>query len=400
MIDKKRVTELLADMESDRVEHTISFREDKLGPSICALANDLPNHRKPGYMLMGVNDDGKIAGMNISDEDLTKIGDIRSNGNLLPQPHLEVSEVFHFPEGEVVVLTVHPSDEPPVRFRGRVHIRIGPRKGIASPQEERVLSEKRVSTARTFDAQPCRGSTLDDISLALFKLSYLPHAIDEETLQANKRSPKEQLASLGFYDLGRDCCSNAGILLFGINPRFFIRGAYIQYIKFDGKELTTDVVAEKQLSGALATMLRSLNDLAQVGLVQSRPVQQSGFREKMVSSYPQWALRELLMNAVMHRDYESNAPIYINEFTDRIEIENPGGLYGDARPENFPHASDYRNPILAAALKNLGYVNQFNFGVVRAQDNLKQNGNPPAEFNIDLMTKFSVVVRIQKDWYA
>ncbi len=400
MISRDELLALMEELESDRVERTTSFREDKLGPAVCAFSNDLPNHKKPGYILLGVKDDGSVAGISISDDNLLQLGNIRSNGNILPQPHLAVSPVFNLPEGEVVVLVVYPADYPPVRYRQRCYIRIGPRKGIASNQEERVLIEKRVSTAKTFDEQICRGSTLSDLSVDVFKLTYLPQAFDEETLEANNRSTEEQLASLGFYDLVRQNCTNAGVLLFGDNPRYFINGAYLQYVKFDGTEMTDGVREEKEFSGALVTVLKNLDDFVKTNIIKQKPVKRDGFQEKTVYNYPAWALRELLMNAVMHRDYESNAPVYIYEFTDRIEMVNPGGLYGDARPENFPDASDYRNPIIAAAMKVLGYVNRFNFGVKNAQKNLEDNGNPPAEFKLDLQTKFAVTIRINEEWHA
>jgi ATP-dependent DNA helicase RecG len=72
---------------------------------------------------------------------------------------------------------------------------------------------------------------------------------------------------------------------------------------------------------------------------------------------------------------------------------NAGGLYGKARPENFPHVNDYRNPIIAEALKNLGYVNMFNRGVSRVKELFKENGNPPINFNVDKITVFEVVVK-------
>ena len=393
---------LMADMESDRIERTISFREDKLGPAVCALANDLPQRRQPGYVLLGVDDKtGQPAGMAIGDEQLQQLGNLRSNGNILPQPYLVVSPVFHLSEGDVVVLTVHPADFPPVRFKGRVHIRVGPRKGIANPQEERVLVEKRISTAKTFDEQSCPGSSTTDLSLELFRLSYLPVAVDPDTLAANGRTEKEQLASLGFYDRIREQCTYAGILLFGLNPIHFVKGAYIQYVPFKGKAMDAIDHGDKSFSGALVTELRTLDDFIQRILIQQRPVPVAGsaLRERTQYNYAPWAVRELVMNAVMHRDYASNAPTYIYKFSDRIEIINPGGLYGDVRPENFPYASDYRNPVLAAAMKNLGYVNRFNYGIQKAQAELKANGNPPAEFDLNLGTKFSVTVKINPHWY-
>lgn len=114
--------------------------------------------------------------------------------------------------------------------------------------------------------------------------------------------------------------------------------------------------------------------------------------EGNVFNYPRWAIRELLMNAVMHRDYRSNAPIKFYQYADRLEIVNAGGLYGNARPENFPRVNDYRNPVIAEALKVLGYVNKFNRGIARVQEELIGNGNGEASFNVDNITVFEVKI--------
>ncbi len=219
MITEDKVKLLLSDMESDWIERTISTREDKLGPAICAYSNDFPNHKHSGYILLGVKDDGLLAGLSWNDEQLQAIGNIKSNGKVLPQPSIIVSQVFKFPEGEVVVIEVKPSTYPPVRFDGRCWIRVGPRRDRASLEEERILIERRI--AKTFDLGPTLGSNLDDISIELFKINYLPQAIDKNTLLENGRTIEQQLASLRFYDLRTNCPTNAGILLFGINSEFY-----------------------------------------------------------------------------------------------------------------------------------------------------------------------------------
>lgn len=118
------VKSLMTNLESDRIERTTSFRESKLAEAVCAFANDLPNHRQPGYILLGVDDDGRVANISIGDEQLQQVGNVRSNGNVLPQPYLTVSPVFRIDGGDVVVVTVYPADFPPVRYRGRVHVRL------------------------------------------------------------------------------------------------------------------------------------------------------------------------------------------------------------------------------------------------------------------------------------
>jgi ATP-dependent DNA helicase RecG len=126
--------------------------------------------------------------------------------------------------------------------------------------------------------------------------------------------------------------------------------------------------------------------------IERRLVSVSTLREEVHVSYPDRAIRELLNNAVMHRNYESNAPVKFYEFDDRIEIANPGGLYGSARPDNFPNQNDYRNPVLAEALKILGYVNKFNRGIATAKAELVANGNPEPRFEYSMPLHFSVTI--------
>lgn len=140
-------------------------------------------------------------------------------------------------------------------------------------------------------------------------------------------------------------------------------------------------------------MLPLLENFVRDAVVTSRPMPISMLREKIVYNYPELALRELLMNACMHRDYQSNMPIRLYQYDDRIEILNAGGLYGEARPENFPTVNDYRNPVVAEAMRGLKYVNMFNRGIQRVKTMLQENGNPEPEFKVDKITAFEVTVR-------
>lgn len=389
MLTREELRELLADLESDNVERTESTTNtDKFGQAICAFANDLPHHRQPGYLLIGVRDNGTLSGLTVTDELLKNLGGIRSDGNILPQPVLNVAR-FSFPNGDVAVVEVLPSDLPPVRYKGRVHIRVGPRKAIANEQEERVLSERRVALARSFDARSCAEATLDDLALGQFE-AYRREAVDPDTLAANHRPVELQLASLRLFDPERANPTHAGILLFGKNPRFFLSGAYVQYLKLPATELTDLPEDQAEISGDLHSVLREL-EVRLRALIQTtmRPV--SALEEQLLPDYPEWAVRELLMNAVMHRNYDSHSPIRFYAFSDHIEIQSPGGLYGEATPENFPTRNSYRNPVIAEAMKSLGFVNRFGYGVQRAQALLKQNGNPPAQFEFD---QHAVLVKV------
>lgn len=393
MLTRDQLLELLSDLETDRVERTASTgKTDKFGEAICAFANDLPGHRQPGYLLIGVHDDGSPAGLSVTDDLLQSLGAIRSDGNVLPQPVMTVAR-FSLDGGDVAVVEVQPSDLPPVRYKGRVWIRVGPRRAIASEQEERILSERRVALARSFDAHPCREATIEDIALGQFD-AYRRGAIDPETIAANHRDVEQQLASLRLYAPEYGCPTNAGILLFGKNPRFYMPGAYIQYLKLPGNDLTDVPEDQSEISGDLHSVLKELEGRVRL-IIQTTMRAVSTFEEKTLPDYPEWALRELLMNAVMHRNYDSNSPIRFYVFSDHVEIQNPGGLYGEATPDNFPTRNSYRNPVIAEAMKSLGFVNRFGYGVQRARELLEKNGNPPAEFEFDERTVMVKVYRRQ-----
>lgn len=392
MISIQELDILLKDIESDRVERTVSMNNtDKFAEAICSFSNDLPNHRKPGFLIIGADDKGSITGLRITDQLLQNLADIRQAGNILPIPTLTVYKLSHTC-GEVAVVEVLPSPIPPVRYKGRVHIRIGPRKAIATPEEERLLTEKRESHPHSFDASPAFSAELDAISTAQF-YAYREAAVEKSIIEENNRSIEHQLASLGFYDTKVKHPTYAGVIAFGINPRFYLPGNYIQYIRFSGTEMNELPIDQKEISGDLLSVLRELDTLVSVS-VNTSLIKITQMQEKQVSDFPIVAIRELLFNAIMHRDYESNAPIRFYWFSDRIEIQNPGGLYGCVELATLGHINDYRNPTIADVMKTLGYVNKFGYGIQRAQAELNKNGNPPAEFDTPANNKiFSAVIR-------
>ena len=384
MLSEDEARAFMDDLESDRIERTVSTKNtDKFSRAVCAFANDFPNHRLPGYLFVGVDDAGRPDGLQVTDKLLLNLAGLRDNGSIQPLPAMTVSQItLSDGSGDIAIVTVLPSDLPPVRYKGRIHIRVGPRRAIANEQEERILTERRTALARTFDAQPCTSASLDDLVLDLFAITYRPQAVNRDVIEENNRPLALQLASLRFFSQKANHPTNAGVLLFGKDPLMWLPGAYIQFVRYDGTRLADEVVSEKRFSGDLLTVLRELDEFVKTQL-RERPVSVSALREQVITDYPMIAVREFLMNAVMHRLYESTAPIRFYWFTDRIEIQNPGGLYGEATPENFPKQNAYRNPVIAEAMKTLGYVNKFGRGVMRAQQSLQDNGHPAATFQFE-----------------
>lgn len=178
MLNAETILPLLEDTENERTERTISTdAKEKFGQAICAFANDIMNTGKPGYLFIGANNDGSRSGFKYTDDFQKDIGAMRSEGNILPQPVMQVYKVA-LPDGDIGVVEVQPSKLPPVRFRGRIYIRVGARKAIANDEEERILLERREFNTPNFESEPCLNATIEDLDLELFRKTLLPAMVD------------------------------------------------------------------------------------------------------------------------------------------------------------------------------------------------------------------------------
>ena len=379
---------LLDDLESDRVERKESFKGDvpkKARQAVCAFANNLPGHDEPGVLFIGAKDDGTPSGLAITDELLLTLADMRSDGNILPLPVMSV-EKRHLKGMDMAVVTVLPSDMPPVRYDGRIWIRTGPRRDMASAQEERILNERRRHKNLPFDMYPVPSAKLGDLSRLVFENEYLPAAYAPDVLEANGRSYEERLASCKMIASPDDPTPTVlGLLTLGTSPQDFLPGACIQFLRIDGTELSDDVTDEERIGGNLAAQLRTLQEKIRAHNRTAVDIL-SGPTHRMTSLYPAAAIEQIAYNAVLHRTYEgTNTPVRVYWFNDRIEITSPGGPYGSVTCENFgnPGITDYRNPNLASVLKTLGFVQSFGRGIATARKVMERNGNPPPEFLVD-----------------
>jgi ATP-dependent DNA helicase RecG len=328
---------LLRELESDRVERKESASDtDKLSQAVCAFANDLPAHGKPGVLFVGVTDDGRHTGLPVTDSLLRRLADLRDQGNILPPPSMSVQKV----------------------------------------------NERRRALDLPFDARPLPGATLDDLDLDVFERQMLPQLAPPELLAENGRTIEQRLTALRL--LSPDGTpTTAGILCSGRDPEYWLPGAYVQFLRLDGGDLTAPVKDEKRLSGRLTDVLRQLDELLTLNITTAVQFVSSP-REDRAPDYPLTALQQVARNAVMHRSYEhTNAPVRITWYADRVEVVNPGGPFGVVNISNFGTGmTDYRNPALADLMRSLGYVQRFGAGIPVAKRSLAANHNPPPAFEV------------------
>ena len=160
-IDGDELERLIESGEGPRTEFEEAPRgnaPERIREAVRAFANDLSGSGLPGLVAVGPRDDGRPSGFSADDGALRQPTDIRGDGNILPPPTISVEKRL-FKNVEIPVVLVAPSDSPPVRFKGSMHARAGPRRAVATAQEERVLNEKGASTRpSTYMERPGRES--------------------------------------------------------------------------------------------------------------------------------------------------------------------------------------------------------------------------------------------------
>ena len=375
---------LLQDLESERVERKESLvgsAPGKVREAICAFANDLPGYGRPGVVFIGARDDGTPSGLKITDELIRQLADMKTDGQIVPPPTMSVEKrrVAGF---DMVVITVQPSDSPPVRCKGVIWVRTGSRRVMASAQDERVLNERRRHRDKPFDLRALPSATLRDLDRRRFEDEYLPAAFSAEVLAANERSLTERMAATKMVTSADEPVPTVvGVLVLSSRALDFLPGAYVQFLRIAGESLADEIVDEQRVDGPISDVARRIDDKLESHNRTSVDLT-SGSVERRQQTYPMAALRQIVRNALMHRSYEAtNAPIAVHWFDDRIEVISPGGPFGNVNEANLgqPGVVDYRNPNLAEAMKVLGLVQRFGVGIATARRELAQNGNPPLE---------------------
>ncbi len=377
--------------ESDRVEWKQSSRKaDVVLSAVCALANDLGDTRRPGFLVLGLDDGGGTVGEDTSDTALQNLANRFRSTKILPNPSCSTHVVPR--DGKsVIVVRVEPYPVPPVvKLDGVAWVRVGTTTRLALDADITRLSERRPENRLPFDFRAWPAATLDDLDLATLRVE---HGFRRAT-DADSDSFPDFEKWLVQRDLARMTDSGprptaAGILVYGADPQAQMPGAAIEFVRY-AADLDSPVVARKTITGSLPAQLEALWVQLQANSTDV-PGPTDGIRTPYVPDYPMEALKELARNLVQHRLYEStHAPGRVSWLEDRVIFNNPGGPFGQASEGQFGAHSDYRNPTITRLLVELGYVERLGRGIARARSQLAANGNPELQVEHDGFTTIMV----------
>ena len=383
---EKEIKKLIKKGESRNLEfkESLSVR-DEIGESISAFSNSCN-----GKILIGVSDSREIEGVQIGEKTIEQLANfIKQNTDNSVYPDIKVEKINN---KNIIIIEVKEADEKPVFFRGKAYARVGNSNHKLSASEIRKLAKQ--NTKSYWDEQICRDAGLEDIDKEKVRL-FLKESKKQRGLDVEEDIPvEESLMRLKLLKNGK--LTNAAILLFGKNPQKFFLQAEVKCIRFKGSDVTGVMIDMKVIEEDIIEQLKKVEDFIFEHIPMSAWIEELKLQRQEKWLYPPKAIREALVNALVHRDYCSASKVQIRIFDDRIEFWNPGNLPEGWTIEKLKqkHESKPRNPLIAKQFFLIKYIEEVGTGTNKIIELCKGWGLPEPEFEF---TGSSLVVTFKRN---
>lgn len=352
---------LIARREGETTEFKSSINDPK---RLVEIAASFANSRG-GRLLIGVEDNGKLIGAKIKTGTIENLANIISD-NTDPTIYPQITTPT-LDSKKIIVIEVPPSDQKPHLAFGKPFKRSGSvTKNMSRNEFERLLLSK---PEHTFDSRILSKATLADIderAIEDFKKKY--ESVNDARLYG---SNEEILKSCGCLTVEGQV-TNAGILLFGKNPQQFLKKAYTTVVRYPEAAVTDTILDSKDFHGSLFEQIDQTDQYLREHIQVISKIPKVGLARQDTPVYPYFVLRELIVNAVVHRDYAIlGSRILVQMFADRIEFYSPGGFPEGVTPENLRWSQRSRNPTIARVLHDVKYLEEFGNGVDRIYETIE-----------------------------
>ncbi len=376
---KSDLLQLIANGENSGVEFKRDdLRPERLAREIVALAN-----LKGGKVLLGVEDDGSISGVQRADLEEWVMDTVF--GRYVHPMILPYFEVVTLDDGKrvaVVTLTEGSAKPYAVRHNDReeVYVRVGSTSRRATREQLARLFES--GGMLHAELLPVSGTAFIDLDRARLE-DYLLRVVGDVAAPADDDAWHRRLIGLGFMvarDDGAPVCSIAGLVLFGHSPHQKMRYAGVRWMSFDGADMSYQAQDDSMIDGPLVALWTGDHSQPPVddGLIERlssrmKPfiemysdVLLDGLRRDIGLRFAAGAVREAMVNALVHRDWTRPLEVEIVNYADRLEVTSPGALQNSMTIEKMLAGQrSARNPVVMEVMRDYGYVEQRGMGVRR-----------------------------------
>jgi len=358
---------------------TIEFKEN-FGKEALETAGAFAN-TQGGHIIIGINKKGSIQGVTLSNETLKNWGNRISQ---ISQPMLIPElQIFSDKGKQIVIIIIKEFPLKPVAINGRCYKRVGASNKMLTPSEISELHLK--STGTTWDALPSPQANIEDIDIQRVKKYVL------QAKKIGRRQFKEDENThviLHKLNLIKDNKPTwAAFIAFGKSPPI---QAKVKCGRIRGTStIVDDYVVEVPLLDQVDEVMNYMRRVLQLSYTINGEAQR-----KETWEYPLDAVREIVTNAICHRDYSSPAETQIKIFDDQLVVYNPGALPLGMTVEKLTdprHNSIPRNRLLSMLFYDVGLIERYGSGIQRILDDCQNNGFPPPQFN-ELDHGFQVIL--------
>lgn len=375
---KTELLEIIANGENSGVEFKRDdIRPEQLAKEVVAFANLLG-----GRILLGVEDDGQIGGLQKSDAQEWVLNIFRDKVHPQIVPFYEEITLEDGKRVGIVTISQGVSKPYVLRHNNReeIYIRMGDRSELATREQQARLFQ--AGGLLHVEIMPVAGTTIQSLDLSRLNF-YLKEIINDPEVPASESQWVERLLGLGLMaedGLGNTVCSIAGLLCFGIAPRRFLRQAGIRVMVFNHSDKEYQAVLDSVLDGPLvgrwAISESGQKVLVDEGVIEKFSAISTPFLTREASTvdenmrhekswfYPWEAVREAVINALVHRDWTMSVDIEVTFYADRLEIISPGKMQNSMTINKMIAGQrSPRNTLVVEILRDHGYVESRGMGV-------------------------------------
>jgi len=371
-MEKDKLRELINSGEGPQVEFKEKVPEaNELAGEIVAFANT-----EGGTIIFGINDKKEIVGLQVKEKLEEHLMNI-CRTNCLPciLPPFSLLEI----EGKQLATLYIPKghDRPYRTNRDYYYIRVGTSRRRAT-KEELLRLFQRAGLAQ-YDLFPVPKTTIEDIDLNLVSQYFL--SVYQQRLEEVKITLSELVKNLEIltdYE-GEEVCSVTGLLFFGKTPQKYLPQATISLVRYKGEEINDNIIDRAEIGGTLMNQIEeSVKFIKKNTRLSSKVI---GLKRIDIPEYPEGAFREIITNAVAHRDYSIyGSGIRIFVFDNHIEFYSPGKLPNTITIENIEYRRYLRNQTMANFLFLQGYMDRLGMGIANVKRLMREHCHTEVEF--------------------
>jgi ATP-dependent DNA helicase RecG len=364
----KIINELLKLEKNDRFDYQESLSLTGLGEVICSFLNC-----NGGQYLIGISNKKEIIGIEDAENRKTEIESFLVN-EIIPEAPIMVS-VEDYNKKQLILVKVWSGTKQPFVFNGTIFYRNYDKTIQATSKQIAELIHNRKETEIHWERQPSLGIELDDLDLEEIRET-MSEAYNQNKMREEKNDPIDFLSYYGLYENGY--FTNAAVILFAKNPTKFIPQTRVRVSYLLHGKTGDSFKDDKILEGNLFKNMNAIMSFFDKHLMVTRKFNEKDWKRKDEYTYPIPALREGVMNALIHRDYSKvSSALSIIIYSNKVEISNTGKLPFEKAELKKNHLSMPYNPDIAHMVFLRGYIEKIGRGTLKIIEACKKAGLKP-----------------------